>query len=97
MAELDATPEQPADPDQTTAAGPDVLAAELVRVLDAYMADLQAGRTPDRERLLAEHPSLVGQLQQCLASIEFIQIWAAMNVGLMNAAYGANQRGANSG
>ena len=51
MPEPDATPERPADP-EATADGPEEVAAELVRVLDGYMGDLQAGRTPDRERIL---------------------------------------------
>ena len=47
-------------------------AAELVRVLDQYLADLQAGRAPERAQLLAAHPELAVQLEQCLAGIEFI-------------------------
>ena len=34
------------------------LDAELGRILEAYLADLEAGRPVDPERLLAEHPSL---------------------------------------
>jgi outer membrane protein assembly factor BamB/tRNA A-37 threonylcarbamoyl transferase component Bud32 len=44
----------------------------LVRVLDQYLADLQAGLTPDRAQLLADHPEMASQLEQCLAGIEFI-------------------------
>jgi serine/threonine protein kinase len=51
---------------------PEDSAAELVRVLDQYLADLQAGRAPDRARLLANHPGLATQLDQCLAGLEFI-------------------------
>src|SRR5579871_3435465 len=47
-------------------------ASELVRVLDQFLTDLQAGRAPDREQLLAAHPDLAGQLEQCLAGIAFI-------------------------
>jgi hypothetical protein len=47
-------------------------AAKLVAVLDQYLAELQAGRGPDRERLLTEHPELAPQLEQCLSGIEFI-------------------------
>jgi hypothetical protein len=46
--------------------------SELVRVLDQYLADLQAGRAPERAQLLAAHPDLAPQLEQCLAGIEFI-------------------------
>src|SRR5262249_15610957 len=48
-------------------------AAGLARVLAGYMADLQAGRAPDRDRLLADHPEIAAELEQCLAGIEFIQ------------------------
>ena len=33
-------------------------AEELAQLLDAYVADLKAGKTPDREQLLADHPAL---------------------------------------
>ena len=32
----------------------------------AYLADLEAGRPADPERLLAEHPAIAGQLRACL-------------------------------
>jgi outer membrane protein assembly factor BamB len=47
-------------------------AAELLKVLDEYLEGLQAGETPDRERLLREHPELAGQLEPCLAGMDFI-------------------------
>ncbi len=47
-------------------------AAELVRVLDQYMADLKSAAPPDRAKLLADHPDLAAQLEPCLAGIEFI-------------------------
>ena len=40
--------------------------AELGRVLEAYLADLEAGRPADRERLLAEHPAIAKELRACL-------------------------------
>jgi len=40
--------------------------AELGRVLEVYLADLEAGRPDDRERLLAEHPAIARQLRACL-------------------------------
>lgn len=45
---------------------------ELVQILDAYLADLQAGVQPDRERLLAEHPQLAQPLRDCLEGIDFL-------------------------
>jgi hypothetical protein len=43
--------------------------AELARVLEAYLAGLEAGRPVDPERLIAEHPSLADQLRSCLAVV----------------------------
>jgi serine/threonine-protein kinase len=43
--------------------------SELGRILEAYLADLEAGRPVDPERLLAEHPSLADQLRSCLAVV----------------------------
>jgi len=48
------------------------LDGELASILDRYMADLQAGIAPSRERLLAAHPDLAVQLKACLAGIEFV-------------------------
>jgi len=45
---------------------------DLVRLLDDYLAALQDGRAPDKQQLLAAHPSLAGQLEQCLAGIDFL-------------------------
>ncbi len=47
-------------------------ASRLVHVVDGYLADLRAGKTPDREKLLAENPELANQLEACLAGVEFI-------------------------
>ncbi len=40
--------------------------AEVARVLDEYLADLEAGRPADPDRLLAEHPAIASQLRDCL-------------------------------
>ncbi len=64
--------------DQTPELSPTVIyrpedsAAALVRILDDYLADLQAGRTPDKAQLLADHPELARELEQCLAGIDFV-------------------------
>src|SRR5262249_50417736 len=47
-------------------------AAALLAVLDAYLADLQAGKAPDRATVLAAHPELAARLESCLAAIDFI-------------------------
>jgi len=50
----------------------DEQASRLVHVLEQYLADLKAGAAPDRAELLAAHPELADQLEDCLAGIEFI-------------------------
>jgi serine/threonine-protein kinase len=40
--------------------------AELGRVLEAYLAGLEAGRPDDCERLLSAHPAIAQQLRACL-------------------------------
>jgi hypothetical protein len=44
----------------------------VLDILDCYMADLQAGRSTDRSRLLAAHPDLAQILEGCLPEIDFI-------------------------
>jgi serine/threonine-protein kinase len=46
--------------------------AELAGVLEAYLADLEAGRQPDPEWVLAKHPHLADRLRRCLASLELV-------------------------
>jgi tRNA A-37 threonylcarbamoyl transferase component Bud32 len=46
--------------------------AELARVLDDYLAALDAGRAPDRAQILAAHPHLAAELEPALAGLEFI-------------------------
>ena len=75
MSEPDVTRIEPArthGPDATAAYPPKDSAAELVRVLDQYLADLEAGQAPSREKLLADHPELASQLEPCLSGMEFI-------------------------
>jgi serine/threonine protein kinase/outer membrane protein assembly factor BamB len=47
-------------------------AEQLVRVLDQYLDDLKAGKQPDREAFIAQHPQLASQLEACLAGLDFI-------------------------
>jgi hypothetical protein len=60
------------DPLATAPHSPRDSASALAGVLDAYLAALQAGQTPDRKRLLAEHPDLAAALEPCLAALDFI-------------------------
>lgn len=48
-------------------------AAELADILENYLADLEAGRSPDRAALLARHPQWAGPLEEALAGLEFIR------------------------
>jgi tRNA A-37 threonylcarbamoyl transferase component Bud32/outer membrane protein assembly factor BamB len=62
----------PKPADVTAVYQPGIAGEELVRVLDQYLADLEAGRAPSREKLLADYPALASQLDPCLSGIEFI-------------------------
>jgi tetratricopeptide (TPR) repeat protein len=46
---------------------------ELARVLEGYLAEAEAGRAPDPERLLAEHPALADRLHACLAGLQLVE------------------------
>jgi hypothetical protein len=48
------------------------MTSALLGALDEYMADLQAGRAPDRARLLADHPDRAAELERCLAGIDYV-------------------------
>lgn len=50
----------------------DAAAAELVGILDQYLADLKGGKAPSRDELMSRHPALAAQLEACLAGLEFI-------------------------
>ena len=58
--------------DATQAFAPIESATELARILDEYLAELQAGRSPDRAKLLADPPQHAADLEQCLSGLEFI-------------------------
>ena len=40
--------------------------SEVMRILDGYLAEIEAGRPPDPDRLVADHPELAGQLRAYL-------------------------------
>ena len=50
----------------SNADGEDSLDVELGQVFDAYLAQLEAGRKPDPERLLAENPAIADKLRAFL-------------------------------
>ncbi len=45
---------------------------QLAEILEAYLADLEAGRAPSEAELLQRHPDLATDLETCLASLEFV-------------------------
>lgn len=45
--------------------------ADALNILDAYLAELQAGHKPDRNALLREHPELASSLE-CLEALEML-------------------------
>jgi eukaryotic-like serine/threonine-protein kinase len=47
--------------------------ARLAEALKDYLAELEAGRIPDRQSFEARYPELAGQLDDCLIGLEFIQ------------------------
>jgi outer membrane protein assembly factor BamB len=60
------------DPQATSPHVPTDSAASLAQLLDAYLADLQAGRAPDKQALLANRPDIADVLRSCLAALDFI-------------------------
>ncbi|HMF14666.1 MAG TPA: serine/threonine-protein kinase, partial [Gemmataceae bacterium] len=51
--------------------------AELVRILDAYLAEFEAGRAPNPEEVIAAHPDLADRLRACLAGLQLVEGVAA--------------------
>jgi WD40 repeat protein/serine/threonine protein kinase len=47
--------------------------AELTRVLEAYLAEIEAGRAVDPEQVLADHPAIADRLRACLASLHLVE------------------------
>jgi serine/threonine protein kinase len=47
--------------------------AELTRLLEECLADLEAGRPVDLERLLADHADVAERLQTCLGALNLVQ------------------------
>src|SRR5262245_12683246 len=69
----------------------------LAEVLDAYLADLEAGTAPGPEELLARHPDLAGDLKECLASLAYIRRAAAQDPGARPAGDATADAGAPGG
>jgi serine/threonine protein kinase len=69
-----ATIDQPGrnNPHEQETVPPSGSAVALAAILDGYMAELQAGKVTDRDRLMAAHPELAAQIEACLAGIEFV-------------------------
>ncbi len=44
--------------------------SRILEISREYLADLEAGRTPDRKRLLSRYPDIAGDLSECLDGID---------------------------
>ena len=51
----------------------------LQHILAAYLQDVEAGKNPDREKLLAQHPDLADDLRSFLAENEKMRRLVAQN------------------
>jgi serine/threonine protein kinase/Flp pilus assembly protein TadD len=47
--------------------------AELAKVLESYLAAMEAGHPPDPEKVLGEHPAIADRLRSCLASLHLVE------------------------
>jgi len=62
--------------------------AQVMRVLEEYLARLEQGAPPSPEELVHQHPELADRLQEFLASLEFLHR-AALNLHSGDQAEGA--------
>jgi serine/threonine protein kinase len=46
----------------------------VIEALDEYVAALEAGRKPDRERFLAKHPEVAAAVAECLEGMEMLHV-----------------------
>ena len=46
---------------------------ELARVLDAYLAEVEAGRPVDPEEWVGQHPAIAARLRACLKSLHLVE------------------------
>ncbi len=46
---------------------------ELARVLDAYLAEVEAGRPVDAEEWVGRHPAIAGRLRACLKGLHMVE------------------------
>ncbi|HYT94131.1 MAG TPA: protein kinase [Gemmataceae bacterium] len=44
----------------------------VIAAMEEYLAELEAGRTPDRRRFLARHPEIAAALTECLDGLAFL-------------------------
>lgn len=51
----------------------DTVQDEVVLVLERFLAELEAGRSPDRNAWLEQHPHIAEELAECLDGLEFLR------------------------
>jgi tRNA A-37 threonylcarbamoyl transferase component Bud32 len=56
---------------QSNAGGSSHIDREVVRALDAYLVEIEAGRRVDKNQLLHAHPEIAGELEACLGVLDF--------------------------
>src|SRR5262245_1314207 len=66
--------------------------AELLRVLEVCLADIEAGRPVDLERVAAGNPALAGRLRTCLAGLQAVEREGATMAGAVAASGPALRR-----
>ncbi len=58
------------EPDDGEVLGED---PRVIEVVEEYMQDLDAGRTPDRQSYLSRYPELAGAIRQCLEGLDLVR------------------------
>ncbi len=62
MSQTGTSPTRPQDPED-----------QVAEIVEKYLADLEAGKSPNVQAIIASHPDLGDRLRDCLASLQFIQ------------------------
>src|SRR5262249_30336198 len=61
------------EPPDAGAAAPGLDDPRVARAMEEYLAELEAGRPPDRGAFLARHAAVAGVLAQCLDALPFLR------------------------
>ena len=50
----------------------DAVNEHLTEAMEAYLAELEAGRRPDRTEYLSRYPDIADELSRCLHGLDFV-------------------------